>query len=179
MQKRSKLIYKLTIIAMCIAIITLCAWISLPFTVGFTLQIFAIFLISGCFTLDISLSSVALYLLLGMIGVPIFSGFNTGISALMSTSGGFLVGFLLSVPIISLFKRYYATRSFIYIVTMIISLLVCYAFGCIWYMNLYSASFVSALGICVIPFLIPDAIKIFLVVVVFKKLDPYIKRLPI
>lgn len=179
MQKHSKTIYKLTLIAMCIAVITISAWISIPFAIGFTLQIFAIFLISGCFPLEISLSAVILYLLLGVLGIPVFSGFNTGISALTGASGGFLVGFVFSVLIISTYKKHYGKKKYLYLLTMSVSLLLCYFFGCVWYMYLYKASLWAALGICVTPFLVPDIIKILLVFIAFNKMFPYIKRFPI
>lgn len=179
MSKHSKITYKLTLIAMSVAIITLCSWISVPFAISFTLQIFAIFLISACFPIDISFFSVCTYLLLGLLGVPVFSGFNAGVSAFLNASGGFLISFMVCVPIISLFRPLYCKRRYLYLLTMSVSLAFCYLLGCIWYIGLYKVAFPIAFSVCVLPFLPIDIIKIFIAFILFNKLYNYIKRLPI
>ena len=64
--------------------------------------------------------------------------------------------------------------------SMVLGLLVCYTFGTIWFIIVYSKSagpisVGAALGMCVIPFIIPDIIKIVLAVILTLKLRP---RLP-
>ena len=78
--------------AMGIALITVCSWISVPTAVPFTLQTFAICLISALFGLKPALCTVGGYILLGAIGVPVFSGFRGGPGVLLGTTGGYIIG---------------------------------------------------------------------------------------
>ena len=54
-------------------------------------------------------------------------------------------------------------KLWVKIVSLIIGLALCYAFGTVWFVKVYSAakpiSYASALGLCVFPFIIPDAAK--------------------
>ena len=106
MKRSSGVVYRITFIAMCIAFFTLCSWLSIPFFINITLQIFAIFLVASITTPVNSLLSVVSYISLGLIGVPVFSGFGSGISAFAGASGGFIIGFALSALIISLFSHF-------------------------------------------------------------------------
>ena len=72
-----KLIYTITCVAMNVALITICSWISIPYVISFTMQTFAIFLISALFSWKVSILSVLAYILLGMVGVPGGSGGNS------------------------------------------------------------------------------------------------------
>ena len=67
----------ITLIALFAALMAICSWISIPLTVPFTLQTFAVFV-----TLEIiggkrGTLSILVFLLLGAIGVPVFAGFNS------------------------------------------------------------------------------------------------------
>lgn len=58
-------------------------------------------------------------------------------------------------------------------------MLVCYAFGTAWYLVVYARtkgaiSLATALGWCVVPFLIPDAVKIALAVLLRGRLKRHI-----
>ena len=66
-------------VAVMAALITLCAWITIPTVVPFTLQTFAIFLAVGILGGKLGSLSVLVYLLLGAVGLPVFSGFSGGI----------------------------------------------------------------------------------------------------
>ena len=55
-------------------------------------------------------------------------------------------------------------------------LIVCYIFGTIWFMIVYMKNtgdigLVSVLSWCVIPFIIPDIIKIILAIILYKPLS--------
>lgn len=180
MARSKPILYKITTIAMSVSILTICSWITIPFTIGITLQTYAVFLISGCFGLSISLSAISAYLLLGIMGIPVFSGFNAGISAFIGPSGGFLLGFLLSAIIISAFRRHYRNNSWCYLITMTASQIICYIMGCLWYAGVFfhgvSISLISVLSACVLPFLLTDAAKIILVSMTFKRISPYIQN---
>jgi len=148
------------------ALIAVCSWITVPLpTVPITLQTFAIFAVLGILGGWRGTASVAVYLALGACGVPVFSGFSGGISSLLGVTGGYLIGFIFSAgfywAVTAGFKNSVVSR----IVGMIGGLLLCYAFGTAWFVAVYTSnngpiSVGSALMTCVVPFILPDAVKL-------------------
>ena len=154
----------LTQSALCAALIAICSWINIPAAVPFTLQTFAVFL-----TCDImggaAILPVLLYMLLGAVGVPVFAGFSGGISVLLGPTGGYIVGFVGIVILMTAWKKLMGGR--LPILGMVFGLAICYLFGTVWFVRVYAAngnavSFGQALAWCVIPYIIPDGIKIVL-----------------
>lgn len=166
------------------ALIAICSWISIPSPSGiaFTLQTFAICLVTGLLGLKCGTFSVLVYLLLGAINIPVFSGFRGGIGALFGVTGGYLIGFIFTALAVGFFTDRFGKRLPVLIVSMILGLALCYAFGSIWFQILYVRSNDTAMTIpailmmCVVPYLIPDAIKIALAVFLVKVLKD---KLPI
>ncbi len=156
-------------------IITLCSWISVPFTVPFTMQTFAIFCVLGVLGGKWGTVSILVYVLLGAVGLPVFSGFRGGVFALMGPTGGYILGFLFS----GLIYWFMTERSGekMMIPAMAAGLLVCYLFGTVWFSVVYTGGvgFFEALGICVLPFIVPDILKIALAVFVAKKLSKIVR----
>ena len=64
-------------------------------------------------------------------------------------------------------------------ISMVIGLLVCYALGTIWFMVVYART-TGAVGLgtvlswCVIPFIVPDLVKIALAFVLSRKVRKYV-----
>ena len=61
-------------------------------------------------------------------------------------------------------------------IQMVLGLIVCYAIGTVWFMVVYSGTsgavgLMTVLGWCVIPFIIPDLIKIAMALVLTKRLS--------
>lgn len=156
--------------AICISLMTVCSWISIPFTVPVTLQTFAVFFIAAVLGPWRGAVTVCAYILLGIAGVPVFSGFSAGLQVILGPTGGYILGFLPAVMISGIFPK---TGSLISSVcAMIIGLLVCYVSGTAWFMLVYSSGtgLGAALSMCVIPYIIPDIAKIFLAAYVSRKL---------
>lgn len=173
--KRSPLL-QLTVCALCAAWLAICSWISLPGTVPVTLQSFALFLMLLLFPGKISVISVTVYLLLGLVGLPVFSGMQGGIGVIIGPRGGFLFSFLLMAlvdwGILLLWQKRPAAGQ---LICMLVELLLCYAMGVGWYLQVtHTRSLRAAIGVCVLPFLLPDAMKLMLSFVV---LDPIKKRM--
>lgn len=169
----------LALCALFAALIAVCAWISIPATVPFTLQTFAIFAALGLLGGKRGTVAVAVYLLLGAIGVPVFAGFQGGIGALLGTTGGYLLGFLLTALIEWGMEVRFGSKTGVFLLSAVLGMLVCYAFGTAWYLVVYARtkgaiSLATALGWCVVPFLIPDAVKIALAVLLRGRLKRYI-----
>lgn len=172
-------------IALSTTIMVVCAFITIPFYVPFTLQTFALFTIIGLFGTKRAFLSVSLYLLLGAVGLPVFSGFQGGPGALFGVTGGYLFGFLLSSLIsgclLSLLSQKGKVTFLWYSFSMFLGLLACYAFGTLWYICIYtnsteSISIPSVLSLCVLPFIIPDLLKISLSAYIVKLLKKHIVK---
>lgn len=169
----------LALCALFAALIAVCAWISIPATVPFTLQTFAIFAALGLLGGKRGTVAVAVYLLLGAIGVPVFAGFQGGLGALLGTTGGYLLGFLLTALIVWGMEARFGSKAGVFLLSAVLGMLVCYAFGTAWYLVVYARtkgaiSLATALGWCVVPFLIPDAVKIALAVLLRGRLKRHI-----
>ncbi len=146
-------------------VITICSWISIPTVVPFTLQTFAVFLAVAVLGGKRGTLSVIVYVLLGAVGLPVFSGFKGGIGVLLNTTGGYIIGFIFSALLMWAFEKAFGKKAWALILSMILALALCYAFGTIWFMIVYAnnvgaVGLSAVLGWCVIPFVIPDLIKI-------------------
>lgn len=169
----------LALCALFAALMAVCAWITIPATVPFTLQTFAVFAALGLLGGKRGTVAVAVYLLLGAVGLPVFSGFQGGVGALLGTTGGYLLGFLLAALIVWGLEARFGSKTGIFILSAILGMLVCYAFGTAWYLIVYArtkgaVSLVTVLGWCVFPFLLPDAVKIALAVLLRGRLKRYV-----
>ena len=162
------------------ALIAVCSWISIPGEVPFTLQTFAVFVTVGLLGAKAGLMSVIAYILLGACGVPVFAGFSGGLGYLFGTSGGYIIGFVFLALVMWGFEKLpYAKKFPMLILSMIVGLAVCYLFGTAWYMVVYTRNtgavgLGTVLGWCVIPFIIPDLIKIFCAAVIINRVKKYV-----
>ena len=175
---------KITVKQLCfcgifVALIAVCSWISVPTTVPFTLQTFAIFLAVGLLGGKLGTIAVTVYVLLGAVGVPVFKGFKGGPAVIFGTTGGYIVGFIISALVMWLIQSLFGTKLVVLIISMLAGLLVCYAFGTAWFMIAYAKKtgaigLGSVLGWCVLPFILPDLIKIACVAVLTSRLKKHI-----
>ena len=163
-----------TMIAVCTAMMVTCSWISIPATVPFTMQTFGVFLCVGLLGGRRGTLAVSVYLLLGAIGLPVFSGFTGGIGHLFGATGGYIIGFLFSALVMWLIEHLLGRNLKTLVLSMIAGLITCYAFGTAWFMVVYakdsgSVGLMTALGWCVFPYVIPDAVKIGLATVITRR----------
>lgn len=169
----------LALCAMFTALTAVCAWISLTvMEVPFTLQTFAVFLTLGLLGGKRGTLSILVYLLLGLVGVPVFAGFSST-SALLGVTGGYLVGFLGSALVYWLITGLLGDKLWVQLVAMIAGLIVCYAFGSAWFYIFYlnkgtPIGFAVVLAKCVVPFLLPDAVKIALALFLTRRLKRFV-----
>ena len=160
--------------------IAICSWISIPTTVPFTLQTFAVFLAVGVLGGRRGTFAVLVYILLGAVGLPVFAGFSGGLGALLGTTGGYIIGFFFSALLYWAMTKVLGEKTPVMVVAMVLGLIVCYAFGTVWFMTVYARNsgtigLGTALGWCVIPFIIPDLVKIALAVGLTRLLKPHVK----
>ncbi|MCC8051874.1 MAG: biotin transporter BioY [Clostridiales bacterium] len=165
-------------IAVFAALMAVCSWISIPTTVPFTLQTFGVFMAVGVLGGKRGTLAVLVYILLGAIGLPVFAGFSGGIGALLGTSGGYIVGFLFSALTMWLMETTLGRSTAVQIASMVLGLIVCYAFGTVWFMVVYTSQtgavgLMTVLGWCIFPFVIPDLVKIALAFLLSNRLRKY------
>lgn len=161
-------------------IIAVCAWITVPAAVPFTLQIFGIFLTLCLLGGKKGLLSITVYIMLGLIGLPVFSGFKGGAGVLFGPTGGYIIGFLLIGLAFIIITKLFGEKIIPMITALVIGDILCFAFGTIWFMIVYSqkneaVGLMTALGWCIFPFVIPDCIKLICAVLIGRKIKSLIK----
>ena len=179
-KNKSKTTLYMVYTAMFAVIMAVCSWISIPTNIPFTLQTFAVFLAVGVLGGKYGTMSVLVYLLLGAVGVPVFAGFSGGLGIMLGVTGGYIVGFLFSALVMWLIEALLGKKIWVLALSMVLGLIVCYAFGTIWFVKVYSnggesISFAGALGMCVVPYIIPDAIKIVIALAISKRVRGLIR----
>lgn len=162
-------------IALFAVVMAICSWIVIPTAVPFTLQTFGVFLAVLVLGGKRGSLSVMLYILMGMLGLPVFSGFMGGIGVLLGYTGGYITGFLLMALVMWIFEVIFGKSTCMRLISMALGLLLCYAFGTFWYVTIYARSageigVGTVLTLCVLPFVIPDIIKMLLAMAVRKRL---------
>lgn len=156
--------YDMAYIAVFAVLITICSWISIPTAIPFTMQTFAIFLSVLVLGGRRGTLAIVIYILLGAIGVPVFAGFTGGIGIIMGPTGGYFIGFILSALIMWAMEHILGQKVWVQSLSMLLGMIAYYTFGTIWFMIVYmrntgSIGLTTALGWCVIPFIIPDLLK--------------------
>lgn len=167
-------------IAVFAALITICSWIAIPATIPFTLQTLGIFLSVGLLGGRRGTLAVLTYILMAAVGLPVLAGFRGGIGALLGNTGGYVLGFLLAALLMWAMEKLPGNQIFLSALSMLLGLLICYAFGTAWFMLLYartgqSAALGTVLATCVFPFILPDLLKIAGAVLLTRRLKKHIK----
>ena len=169
-------------IALMAVVIAACSWLTIPATVPFTMQTFAIFAVLLIIGGKEGTAAIGLYLLLGLVGVPVFSGFRGGVQHLIGPTGGYIIGFLLSGLLYLVLEGPIKKYKWVKWPVMVVGLLLCYLLGTIWFVVVYgmrgtSYGFIEALGLCVFPYIIPDLLKIGLAALVAGRIRKLIPQL--
>ena len=165
-------------IALFAVLMSVCAWVTVPMMVPFTLQTFAVFAALAALGGRRGLYAVAVYLLLGLVGMPVFSNFQSP-GALLGATGGYLGGFLASALVYWIVTARFGESAPAVIAGCLAGLAVCYGFGTVWFMVVYARTtgpvgVMSALGWCVFPFIVPDLVKLGLGVTLARRVKRYL-----
>ena len=94
-------------------------------------------------------------------------------------TGGYLIGFVAIALLMMAWKK--AMGSKWVIVSMVLGLAVCYLFGTVWFVRVYAnngnaVTFMTALGWCVFPYIIPDLLKIALARLIGSRVKTALKQ---
>ncbi len=164
---------KITLTALFAVIISICSMLTFPAAVPFTLQTFGIFLALFVLGGKSGTLSIAVYVCLGIAGLPVFHGFTGGIGVLMSGTGGYIIGFVLSGIVYAVITKFFGNSGSIRLISAFTGLIVCYIAGTIWF-TLTAAqtnAFIPTILTCVIPYIIPDTVKILLAFLIAKRTE--------
>ncbi|MBR2405335.1 MAG: biotin transporter BioY [Clostridia bacterium] len=150
------------------ALICIFSAISLPVgAVPVSLSLFAIVLVAVVTGARFAAFSVASYILLGAAGLPVFAGFGSGLPVLFGPTGGFIWSYIFVAIIVgSTIKK---SEPLLWL-SAFASLIFTYAIGTLWFSIVQSVPIVSALAVCVVPFVGFDVAKIILAIVFGKSI---------
>ena len=167
--------YKIVYTGIFAVLLAICSWISIPTMIPFTLQTFGVFLTLLLLGGKQGTLAIFIYLLLGSIGIPVFSNFGAGLGYLLGNTGGYALGFIFIGLTFWLFEKYFGKKIFVQIFSLFTGLLVCYAFGTFWFMNISMNSngtyeLMTILTLCVFPFILPDVCKLWIAYIISKRL---------
>lgn len=171
MQKKT---YDLVYTAIFAILLAICSWISIPTVIPFTLQTFAVFLTLLVLGGKRGTSAFLVYLLLGAIGIPVFSNFGAGLGILLGNTGGYVLGFVLMGLLMWASDLLFGRKILVQLITLLLGLILCYAFGTFWFLFISSnggsdIALTSVLGMCVLPFIVPDLCKLALAYALSKR----------
>ena len=171
-------IRKMALCALMTALVCICSWVCIPIgSITVTMQSFAVFMALGLLGGQWGTVSVAVYLLLGAVGAPVFSFFRGGIGVLLGATGGYLTGFLFCGLFYWLTEALLGSEKLRFW-AVIPGIFLCYLFGTLWYSYGYlSGNQISlwlVIGRCVLPYLLPDGLKLVLAWSLARRLKPYI-----
>lgn len=170
----------ITIISACTALICVCSWLTVPFAVPFTMQTFAVFFSLLVLGGKYGTAAVCLYLLLGAVGVPVFSGFQGGVGHLLGPTGGYIIGFVFSGIIYLLFEPAVRKIHALKWAALSSGLAACYLIGTVWFVFVSrgrgdGTGFLSAVTVCVLPYIVPDLLKMWLAVFLASRVSGTLK----
>lgn len=164
---------KLILCALFAALTAVCSMISipLPFTpVPINLATLSVFLAGGLLGSRDGAISQGVYVVLGAVGLPVFHSFTGGFGILTGPTGGYIIGYVAAAWLTGLLTEKLGHRFIKNVFSMIAGLAACYTLGTFWFMYITSTGLAAALMMCVVPFLIGDAVKILAGSILVKKL---------
>jgi len=172
---------KLSISEMCqigsfVAIIIVCAQISIPMPYGvpMTLQTFAILLAGMVLGPKKGTIAALVYVLLGAIGVPVFTAFAGGLGIIFGRTGGFILAF----PFVALAAGIGGRRKNIFwlILWLVIGTIILFIGGMLMFSFVTSSSLMVSFTLVVVPFIPTEIIKIVMVIVLGKVIKKALNR---
>ena len=160
---------KLVLAALMCALLVVTALVVVPAgPVPFTLAVFGVALLGAVLPPSWAAASLSAYLLLGLCGLPVFAGFAAGPGVLFGPTGGYLAGYYLLALGVSFTRgRPLPVQG----LGAFLGMAGCYLLGTLWYSAVTGAPFVSGLLLCVAPFVLPDAAKITLALLLARALQ--------
>lgn len=164
----------MVLIGLFAAIICIFAPFTIPIgAVPISLATFAVYLAAVVLGRKNGTIAVVIYILIGIIGLPVFSGFQGGLGKVFGVTGGYLIGYIPCAFISGAIIEKFADKKTVYPAALVLGTIVLYAFGTLWFMVQSGNGLIHSLTVCVVPFLLGDALKIAAASLAGYKLRPY------
>jgi len=122
------------------------------------------------------LTSMALYLLVGAIGIPVFAGGKGGFAHFLGPTGGYLFGYLLASWITGFISERSRGLMILDILAVVVGSLTIYGLGVPWLKMVTHMSWQKTLIAGALPFVIGDAVKASVVLILARAIRPVLKR---
>ena len=153
--------------ALITALMCILSVISFPVSeVPFSLGLIGVFICGIILTPKNAFITSLCYILIGVTGIPVFAGFKGGPGTLFGATGGFLFVYPIMAFLISFITGKFRNRKMLILYcALIVSLLLCYLSGTLWFSFVTGSSFKSSLVVSVYPFIAFDLIKIIICVI--------------
>ena len=141
------------------ALLCILSPVAIPIgAVPVTLSTFAVMLAALMLDWKHAIAAVGTYVLIGLIGLPVFSAGQGGTAVLFGPTGGYIWSYIPMAALISKFGK--GKTHWRAVLAAIGGLTVCYLCGSAQYAWVSGSGFISALGVCVLPFVLFDAVKL-------------------
>lgn len=127
-------------------------------TVPVTLSTFAVMLCALVLGVKRGTISILIYIFIGAIGIPVFSGCRGGLGILFGPTGGYIWSYAFMALIIGGFAKKNRT-IFKKIIACILGIIICYVFGTVQFVLVQKTDVLSAIVLCVVPFVVLDVLK--------------------
>ena len=163
---------KYTMCALFVAFISICSQIAIHIgPIPISMSLLAIFMAGLILGMKYGTLSVIVYILLGITGIPVFAGAKGGFAVILGPTGGFLIGYILCTFIVGFVAERFNNKKIYIVIGMVISVVVCYIPGVLWYCFITGNTFEMSLKLCVIPFIPGDVIKIIISLILYSKIS--------
>jgi biotin transport system substrate-specific component len=120
--------------------------------------------------------SICLYLFVGAIGLPVFSGGRGGIAHFFGPTGGYLFGYLLAAWLTGFISERSRGLLFWEILGVAMGSLLIYGLGVPWLKMVTQMPWPKAFIVGMAPFLIGDAVKASVALILARAVRPVLKR---
>lgn len=175
---RASALRPLLMIAAGVAFLALLAQVRVQIgPVPFTGQTLGVLLLGAAYGARLGALTTVGYALLGVVGLPLFAGGASGFAYLMGPTGGYLIGFVLAATLLGALAERGWDRSYgLTALAMLAASAVVYLAGLTWLTAALGGDLGAAVSAGLLPFLVGDAVKLGLAVVLLPTVWRALKR---
>ena len=175
---KQKSVEEMVLCAFFAALTAVLSQVSIPLQpVPVNLATFSVCLSGGVLGAGSAAASQGIYVLLGLTGLPVFANLSGGVGVLAGPTGGYLIGYVAAAWLIGFLRGKTGCGPVRTVLAMVSGSVLCYVLGTAWFMVSTKSSLAAALGLCVLPFLIGDTLKIAAAAVVAPRLVRVLRQL--
>lgn len=169
---KNNMTFQLVFCALFAALTAVLSQFSIPIgPVPINLATLSVFIAGAVLGAKFGALSQLVYVLLGAAGLPVFAGFRGGVHVIVGPTGGYILGYIAAAWLVGLISRHFGGKILGLLVSMVAGLLLCYLLGTVWFIIVTKTGLWASLTLCVLPFLIGDAVKIAAAITVVPQLN--------